>query len=128
MTLRTKNIGPILILALAVATLVVVVGMWGWDGPPPVSAQTDTTAPTVLKVSFTSSTDGTDGVYTADEVIGIEVVFSETVRVTGTSQLSLNVGGDTRTADFDLMESCPVSASGDAECTGFSSPGPFEDL
>ena len=51
MTLRTKNIGPILILALAVATLVVVVGMWGWDGPPPVSAQTDTTAPTVLKVS-----------------------------------------------------------------------------
>ena len=127
MTLRTKNIGPTLILALAVATLVVVVGMWGWDGPPPVSAQTDTTAPTVLKVSFTSSTGGTDGVYTADEVIGIEVVFSETVRVTGTSQLSLNVGGDTRTADFDLMESCPVSASGDAECTGFSSPGPFED-
>lgn len=50
----------------------------------------DTTVPTVNNV--TSSTD--DGLYTTDDVISIQVVFSESVYVTGTPQLSIDTGTD----------------------------------
>ena len=127
MTNTVNRIRLALVLALVAGVLAATIGLFGSDGPPQVSAQTDTTAPTISKVSFTLSTGGTDGVYTAGERITLRVVFSETVHVTGTPQLSLNVGGSAKAADFDLMESCPVSTSGDAECTGFNSPGAFEE-
>ena len=47
--------------------------------------------------------------------------------MTGAPELELNIGGDARTAEFEFIESCPVSADGDADCTGFNSPGPFGD-
>ena len=117
-----------LVLALAVGALAATFGLFGSDGPPSVSAQSDTTAPTVLKVSFSSTVGVFDGVYTAHDIFGIEVVFSETVRVTGAPQLELNIGGDARTAEFEFIESCPVSAGGDADCTAVNSPGPGDPV
>ena len=116
-----------LVLALAVGALAATFGL-GSHGPPPVSAQADNTAPTILKVSFSSTVGVFDGVYTAHDIFGIEVVFSETVRVIGAPQLELNIGGDARTAEFEFIESCPVSAGGDADCTAVNSPGPGDPV
>ena len=117
-----------LVLALAVGALAATFGLFGSHGPPPASAQADTTAPTVLKISFSSTVGVFDGVYTAHDIFGIEVVFSETVRVTGAPELELNIGGDARTAEFEFIESCPASAGGDADCTAVNSPGPGDPV
>ncbi len=52
----------------------------------------DTTAPTVSNVSGTSNT------YYAEEVVPISVVFSESVNITGTPTLRLNIGASARYA------------------------------
>ena len=59
----------------------------------------DTTAPTVSKLEITSN-PGTDRTYTAGDDIQVTVTFSETVEVTGTPQLRLELGGGSRTADY----------------------------
>ena len=59
----------------------------------------DTTAPTVSRVEITSR-PGPDVTYAAGEAIEVTVTFSETVVVTGTPQLRLNVGGVNRTANY----------------------------
>ena len=59
----------------------------------------DDTAPTVSRVAITSD-PGTDRTYAVDDEIQVTVTFSETVEVTGTPQLRLELGGGRRTADY----------------------------
>ena len=66
----------------------------------PVTNETpDTTSPTVSKLEITSD-PGTDRTYAADDEIQVTVTFSETVVVTGTPRLSLELGGGSRTATY----------------------------
>ena len=60
----------------------------------------DDTAPTVSGIRI-SSNPGTDRTYAAGDEIGVTVTFSETVEVTGTPQLSLELGGGIRTATYE---------------------------
>ena len=59
----------------------------------------DTTAPTVSRVEITSRPERA-ATYAAGQEIAVTVTFSETVVVTGTPQLRLNVGGVSRTAAY----------------------------
>ena len=61
----------------------------------------DTTSPTVSSVSFADSPGpGDDSTYGAGDWIGVWVTFSESVLVTGTPQVELNIGSTTRTAQY----------------------------
>ena len=60
----------------------------------------DDTAPTVSRVAVTSD-PGTDRTYAVDDEIQVTVTFSETVEVTGTPQLRLELGGGRRPADYE---------------------------
>ncbi len=59
----------------------------------------DTTAPTVSRVEITSRPERS-ATYAAGKEIAVTVTFSETVVVTGTPGLTLNVGGIDRTAAY----------------------------
>ena len=66
----------------------------------PVTNKTpDTTSPIVSKLEITSD-PGTDRTYAAEDEIRVTVTFSETVEVTGRPQLTLKVGGQNRTANY----------------------------
>ena len=66
----------------------------------PVTNETpDTTPPTVSKIEI-SSNPGTDRTYAAEDDIQVTVTFSETLEVTGTPQLQIELGGGSRTADY----------------------------
>ena len=66
----------------------------------PVTNETpDTTSPMVSKLEITSN-PGTDRTYAAEDDIQVTVTFSETVEVTGAPQLSLELGGGSRTATY----------------------------
>ena len=54
-----------------------------------------TTAPSVSGIAITS-----DGAYAAGEMIQVTVTFTQAVTVTGSPQLTLNVGGTERTAGY----------------------------
>ncbi len=56
----------------------------------------DAIAPSINSIAFTSTTAH----YTTDEVIQATVTFSENVIVTGTPQLSLQIGGATKKAGY----------------------------
>ena len=60
----------------------------------------DTTSPEVSSVAI-SSNPGSDQTYAAGDEIEVMVAFSETVEVTGTPQLRLELGGGTRTATYE---------------------------
>ena len=60
----------------------------------------DTTSPEVSSVAI-SSNPGSDRTYAAEDDIEVMVAFSETVEVTGTPQLRLELGGGTRTATYE---------------------------
>ena len=60
----------------------------------------DTTSPEVSSVAI-SSNPGSDRTYAAEDEIEVMVAFSETVEVTGTPQLRLELGGGTRTATYE---------------------------
>ena len=62
---------------------------------------TDNTPPAVSTVAITSD-PGTDGIYAADDKIGVTVTFSEPVVVTGRPRLTLDVGGEDRTAEYEI--------------------------
>ena len=59
----------------------------------------DTTAPTINNISITSDA-GTDNTYVVDDVIQVQVTFSETVAVTGIPQLPVLIGNTTRQATY----------------------------
>ena len=60
----------------------------------------DTKAPMVSTVAITSN-PGPDATYAAEDEIRVTVTFSETVEVTGTPQLSLELGEGRPTADYE---------------------------
>ncbi len=62
-------------------------------------AQAQATTPTVSTVAITSSPD-TDNTYTTLDVIAVGVTFSEAVTVTGTPQITLDIGGTEHAADY----------------------------
>ena len=92
MTNRVNRIGLALVSALAIGILMGTIGLLGLDGPPPVSAQADTTAPTISSVAVTSDPD--NGVYGIDDTIEVTVTFSEDVTVTGVPRLGWVIGGN----------------------------------
>ena len=57
------------------------------------------TTPAVSTVAVTSN-PGTDNTYTTLDVITVTVTFNEAVTVTGTPQITLDIGGTQRTADY----------------------------
>ena len=59
----------------------------------------DTTPPTVSNLAITSD-PGSDRTYAAGDEIQVTVTFSETVVVTGTPRLQIELGGGSRTADY----------------------------
>ena len=96
----------------------------GSYGPLPAFAQTDTTDPTVSSVAITSDPDENDadlgayitgrsggmyvqstrwasGVYRIGDDVEVTVTFSESVTVTGSPQLELAIGPNSRTAVYD---------------------------
>ncbi len=60
----------------------------------------DTTPPTVSKIEV-SSDPGTDRTYASGDEIRVTATFSETVEVTGTPQLTLELGGGQRTGTYE---------------------------
>ena len=100
MTNTINRTGLALVLALAVGALAATFGLFGSDGPTSVSAQTDTTAPTVSSVAITSDPDDDaqsgvffTGVYGIGDSIQVTATFSEDVTVTGGPRLALDIGG-----------------------------------
>ena len=71
----------------------------GWSSEAVTNETPDTTSPTVSRVEI-SSDPGSDRTYVAEDEIQVTVTFSETVEVTGTPQLTLKVGGQDRTANY----------------------------
>ena len=67
----------------------------------------DTTGPAVSRVRITSSA-GSDRTYGVDETIEVTVTFDETVVITGTPELTLNVGGGNRSAEYRSVSSRAV--------------------
>ena len=105
---RTRSI---LVLALAAGVLATTFGLFGSDALPSVSAQTDTTAPTISSVAITSDPDDDglsssfkDGVYGIGDSIEVTVTFSENIIVTGTPRLALSIGGGTRSAAYQSVD------------------------
>ena len=70
----------------------------------------DISPPKVSTVSFSSS-PGTDRTYAAGEDIQVTVTFSKEVAVTGSPQLTLNVGGEDRTAGYGSVTGAAVTFS-----------------
>ena len=101
MNLRTTMLRPLIVLALVAGMVAALVGLLEFNGPSPVSAQADNTAPTISSLAITSDTgdDDTnfddDGVYGIGDSIKVTVTFSESVSVTGTPQLELDIGDGT---------------------------------
>ena len=60
----------------------------------------DTTPPAVSDIEI-SSNPGSDRTYAVDDEIQVTVTFSETVEVTGTPQLTLELGGGQRTGTYE---------------------------
>ena len=114
----------------AAALLAATIGLFGSCGPPSVSAQTDTTAPTISSIAITSDPDENDadlgaynlggpgrvsestnwasGVYRIGDEVQVTVTFSENVTVTGSPQLELATDPRNRTAAYESAEGSGV--------------------
>ena len=69
-------------------------------------AHAQATTPTVSTVAVTSD-PGSDNTYTTLDVITVGVTFSEAVTVTGTPQITLDIGGTEPTADYSGAGTAP---------------------
>ena len=116
---------------LVAGIFVAILGLLWFDGPSPIFAQTDTTAPTVSSVAVTSDTGDDevylddDGVYGIGDKIEATVTFSEDVTVTGSPQLELTVGSSARNAAYKSTTDSKVVFSytvtvGDSDTDGIS--------
>ena len=100
--------------ALVAGVLMGIIGLFAFDGLPTVSAQSDTTVPTISSVAITSDTgddDSTfddDGVYGIDDSIKVTVTFSENVTVTGAPQLELDIGGSGKATAYESVTTTNV--------------------
>ena len=96
----------------------------GLSNEPVTNNTGDTTSPTVSRVQITSRPER-NATYGAGKEIQVTVTFSENVVVTQTPQLTLNVGGGNRTADYQsgvdatLLFSYTV-ADGESDADGVS--------
>ena len=79
----------------------------GLNNQPVTNNTGDTTGPTVETVRITSNA-GSDATYAAGETIEVTVTFSATVVVTGTPRLTLNLGGRSRTANYQDVTGAAV--------------------
>ena len=84
----------------------------------------DTTAPAVSRVEITSRPER-HATYAAGQEIAVTVTFGETVVVTGTPRLRLNVGGVNRTANYRSQTGAAVLfvyrvADGESDADGVS--------
>ena len=107
---------PLFIVAVTLA-LLVSAGVAYAQGTP--------TVPTIESVAVTSGPGG-DGGYAIDDEIQVGLTFSEAVTVTGAPQLTLDVGGRNRTAEYSegsattqLLFTYTV-ASGDEDTDGIA--------
>ena len=107
---------PLFIVAVMLA-LLVSAGVSHAQGTP--------TVPTIESVAVTSDPGG-DGGYAIDDEIQVGLTFSEAVTVTGIPQLTLDVGGQSRTAEYSegstttqLLFTYTVS-SGDEDTDGIA--------
>ena len=128
-TLNRIRLG--LALALVAGVLAATIGLFGLGGPPPVSAQADTTAPTVWSIAFTSDTGDIgngledDGIYGIGDRIRVTVTFSEDINVTGSPRLELDIGGAAKPAEYESAEGGKVIfgytvVEGDADNDGIA--------
>ena len=127
MTIRIGTLRWTLAWALVVGVLMGIIGLFSFDGLPSVSAQSDTTAPTILSVAITSDPDDDaqsgvffTGVYGIGDSIEVTVTFSEEVTVSGGPRLALDVGGSAKTAAYQSVDGSAVVfrytvAEGDSE-------------
>ena len=141
MNLRIKMLRLSVVMALAVGMLAEMVGLFGFNGPSPVSAQADTTPPTILSTAVTSVADhngdgpywrGTSasnvrpsGTYGIGDSIKVTVTFSENVFVVGAPQLMLDIGGSARTGGYESTAAAEVVfsytvAEGDSDSDGIA--------
>ena len=106
MVKTAKLISMALVTALVAGIFVAIVGLLWFDGPSPIFAQTDTSAPTISSVAITSDTGDDevylddDGVYGIGDKIEVTVTFSEYVTVTGSPQLELTIGAGAKNAAY----------------------------
>ena len=118
---------PVLVAGI-VATIL---GLLWFDGPSPIFAQTDTTAPIISSVAITSDTGDDevylddDGVYGIGDKIEVTVTFSEHVTVTGSPQLEVTIGSNVRDAAYKSTKDSKVVFSyavavGDSDADGIS--------
>ena len=129
--MSAKPIEVTVFAALVAGALAAIVALFGFGGPSPALAQTDSTAPTVSSVAITSDTGDDevylddDGVYGIGDDIQVTVTFSENVTVTGSPQLELTVGSRAKnaalknTTDSKVVFSYTV-AVGDSDTDGIS--------
>ena len=114
MAIRIGTVRGTLAWALVVGALMGIIGLFAFDGLPTVSAQTDTTAPTISSVAITSDTGDDDsyfdddGVYGIDDIIKVTVTFSENIAVTGAPQLELDIGGSGKAAAYESVTTTNV--------------------
>ena len=131
MSIRIKKLYLTLVTAFLIGMLAAAIGLFGFDGSAPVSAQTDTTAPTISSVAITSDPDENDadlgayivgrsggsivestswasGVYRIGDEVQVTVTFSENVTVTGSPQLELALDSGNRTAAYESAEGSAV--------------------
>ena len=114
MTIRIGTLRWTVAWVLVVGALMGIIGLFALDGLPSVSAQTDTTAPTISSVAITSDTGDNDsyfdddGVYGIDDIIKVTVTFSENIAVTGAPQLELDIGGSAKAAAYESVTTANV--------------------
>ena len=117
--------------ALAAGMLAASFGLFWFYGSAPVSAQADTTPPTVYSIAVTSDTgDGDsyyddDGVYGIGDSIEVTVTFSEDVSVIGTPRLELDIGSVPKSAEYERAQGSAVMfgytvAEGDRDSDGIA--------
>ena len=97
--------------------------------PTPTAAPTaepsaDETAPTVSSVAFTSN-PGDDGAYGIGDRIDVTATFSEDVAVTGTPQLTLDIGSSEENASYESVTGAAALFAytveeGDADADGIA--------
>ena len=119
---RSKTVAAFVIVAGAV-----ILGLFAFNSQPSVSAQTDTTAPTISSIAISSDPDENDadlgaystgrnsqstnwasGVYRIGDDVQVTVTFSENVTVTGSPQLELAIGTGNRTAEYESTDGSAV--------------------
>ena len=146
--MSAKPIEVTVFAALVAGALAVIVALFGFGGPSPTFAQTDTTAPTISSIAITSDPDENDsalsaystgrsggsivsssnwasGVYRIGDDVQVTVMFSENVTVTGSPQLELAIGSRNRTAEYESTDGSAVVfsytvAEGDSDSNGIA--------